>query len=156
MRVIICSDSHGRGDLLQAAVDRYPADVLIHLGDHCADVHKIKLPEGMQIYSVCGNCDVGGAPTEQCIELEGKKIFLTHGHRYHVKSGLNMLCARADALGAHLCLYGHTHLPGYEFFARSIILNPGALCGNRTNGKSGFAYAEWKRGGQIYFQMCEV
>jgi len=156
MRIIICSDSHGRTDLLQKAVERYPADVLNHLGDHCGYVYKIILPEGMQVYNVLGNCDVGGALPEQIVELEGKRLLLTHGHRYHVKSGLNMLCARADALGAHLCLYGHTHLPGYEFVGRSIVLNPGALCGNRTNGKSGFAYAEWKRGGQIYFQMCEV
>ena len=55
MRVIICSDSHGRTDLLQKTVERYPADVLIHLGDHCGDVYKIKLPEGMQVYSVQGN-----------------------------------------------------------------------------------------------------
>ena len=63
---------------------------------------------------------------------------------------------KIDALGAHLCLYGHTHLPGYEFFARSIILNPGALCGNRTNGQRGFAYLEWQPGGQIYIQMTEL
>ncbi len=156
MRLIVCSDSHGRTDLLQKAVDRYPADILVHLGDHFFDTDKIVLPPQMKVYRVRGNCDVGNAPDEQLLELEGKKVFLTHGQRYHVKSGLNMLAARADALGAHLCLYGHTHLPGYEFIGRSIILCPGAVCGNRTGGKSTFAYFEWQQGGQIYFQMCEV
>ncbi len=156
MRLIVCSDSHGRTDLLQKAVDRYPADMLIHLGDHFSDVDKIILPPSMQFQCVRGNCDVGAASDEQVLEIEGKKVFFTHGHRYHVKSGLNMLAARADALGAHLCLYGHTHLPGYEFVGRNILLCPGAICGNRTGGKSTFAYFEWQRGGQIYFQMCEV
>ena len=156
MRVIVCSDSHGRRDLLQKAVDMYPADLLIHLGDHFGDVSAINLPEGMQVECVRGNCDCGGAEIEKVLELEGKKILITHGHRYNVKSSLNLLCARMDALGAHLALYGHTHIPGYEFFDRGIVLNPGAICGNRIGGKSTFAYLEWKRDTQIYIQMTEV
>ncbi len=156
MRVIVCSDSHGRSDLLQKAVNTFAADVLIHLGDHFSDVYNITLPQGMRVECVRGNCDRGGAEEEKVIELEGKKLFLTHGHRYSVKSSLLPLCARMDALGAHIALYGHTHIPGYEFFGRGVILNPGALQGNRTNRRPGFAYLEWKRGGESYIQMSEV
>lgn len=156
MRVIVCSDSHGRTDLLQKAVNTYPADMLIHLGDHCSDVKALSLPAGMRVESVRGNCDCGGAESEKVLELEGKRILLTHGHRYNVKSSLHPLCARMDALGVHLALYGHTHIAGYEFFGRGIVLNPGAVCGNRIGGKSTFAYLEWKRDTQIYIQMAEI
>lgn len=155
MRVIVCSDSHGRADLLQQAVTRYPVDVIVHLGDHRWDIEKIDLPDGVQVVAVQGNCDSLQAD-EKLLELEGKKVFITHGHRYGVKSSLTALKLRMKELGADIVLYGHTHVPGYEFYGSGLLVNPGALCGNRTNRQAGFAYLEWKNGGQVYIQMTEV
>ena len=155
MRVIVCSDSHGRREILQKALVRYPCDAVIHLGDHQKDMLSIILPENIRVESVRGNCDIGG-DEEKLIELEGKKVLITHGHRYGVKGSLDALKSRMKETGADIVLYGHTHVPEYEFYGRGLLLNPGALCGNRTNGQAGFAYLEWKAGGQVYIQMTEV
>ena len=42
MRVIVLSDSHGRFDLLKRAAQQYPADLVIHLGDHAADAVRLQ------------------------------------------------------------------------------------------------------------------
>lgn len=153
MRLIVTSDSHGRTNLLGQAISSVETDGIVHLGDHYKDIER--LHPDIPVYAVGGNCDVGGEP-ERLIELEGKKIFMTHGHLYHVKSELQSLAHRAQSLGAHVALYGHTHIPGYEYFGRTLVLNPGAVCGSRLNGKCTFAVLEWKRGSEIYMQYREI
>ncbi len=156
MRVIVCSDSHGDMEALRQAAKRVPADLLIHLGDHVGDAMKLASQTDIPVEFVRGNCDYSAVPDEKLLTLEGKKILITHGHRYHVKSGTDELALRMRELGAHAALYGHTHLAGYEFYGRGFVLNPGALCGNRNNFKATFAYLEWKENTQIYMQLMEL
>ncbi len=156
MRVIVLSDSHGNMQAVRQAVKRFPCDLVIHLGDHARDALRLAGEITTPVEYVKGNCDTGDIPEEKLLTLEGKKLLITHGHRYHVKSGPWELGLRMKELGADAALYGHTHEPGYEFYDRGFLLNPGALCGNRTNGKQGFAYLEWKAGGQIYMQLMEI
>ena len=156
MRVIVLSDSHGRFDLLKRAAQQYPADLVIHLGDHAADAVRLQKEIATPVEYVRGNCDAFGPPEEKLIQVGGKKLLITHGHRYHVKSGVGELSLRMKELGAHAALYGHTHIPGYMFHNGGLLLCPGAICGNRTNRESGFAVLEWNVGGQIYVQMTEL
>ncbi len=74
--------------------------------------------------SVKGNCDFEGE-REQFFEVDGVKIFLTHGDLYSVKSGYLRLSLRAKQLGADVVIFGHTHMP--ECFSDDGILfvNPG-------------------------------
>lgn len=156
MRVIVCSDSHGSFEPLQRAAKMFEADLVIHLGDHASDAARLSREIEIPVEYVRGNCDATGAPEEKLLNLEGKKILITHGHRYHVKSGITELALRMRELDADAALYGHTHIPGYMFHNGGLLLNPGAICGNRTNGQRGFAYLEWQPGGQIYIQMTEL
>lgn len=156
MRLIVCSDSHGHFEDLRRAATAFPADLIIHLGDNASDAARLAECMDTPVEYVRGNCDMGGAPEEKVLELEDKKILITHGHRYHVKSGVGLLSLRMRELGADAAFYGHTHLPGYLFHNGGLLLNPGAICGNRTNGKAGYAVVEWKPGGQFYVQMTEL
>lgn len=60
------------------------------------------------------------------MELEGKRILMTHGHRYGVKSGYLRAVYAAKEQQADILLFGHTHRA--ECFQEEglWVLNPGA------------------------------
>ena len=157
MTIPIISDSHGNsrrlGNILQklSAIGENPSE-LIFLGDGTNELIR-NLPEGLRLYAVYGNCDnYGGAidldiidgegnvvPIERIEDLGGKRIFMTHGHKYGVKGGLTHAISRAAILGADILLYGHTHEPhsqripagsvfGEVMLSKDLhVFNPGAL-----------------------------
>ena len=75
-----------------------------------------------------GNCDGRrpDLPEERVFTLEGVKIFMTHGHTYHVKSGISLAVRAAREAGARLLCFGHTHEALGEFENGLWIVNPGA------------------------------
>jgi putative phosphoesterase len=78
--------------------------------------------------AVGGNCDLSGAP-EIVTEIEGVRIFLTHGHRYGVKSSLLSLTLRAKELDCAVAIFGHTHQPFCSYENGVFLFNPGASSG---------------------------
>lgn len=104
------------------------ADVVLHLGDNVSDVEIIKKEIGKDVIFVKGNCDIErSAKVEQLIELENKKILMTHGHEYGVKSSLLNLNYRAKELGADIALYGHSHIASIEKHDGVWFVNPGSV-----------------------------
>ena len=57
--------------------------------------------------------------------MEGKRIFLTHGHLYGVKSSYDSLREMGRKMKCDIILFGHTHR---EFLEEKdmILANPGA------------------------------
>lgn len=141
MRIVILSDSHGNVPLaIQACDMAEPFDMLFHLGDGVEDV-KLLVHAGITpcLY-VAGNCDFDSSvPRELIWEGEEKRVLLTHGHMYGVKSGLSRLIARAKECKVDMVLYGHTHLAAKQVVDGILVVNPGAL--NKTL-KHSFAVAE--------------
>ena len=132
MRILVLSDSPGDESAIKRAVMAQPkAEVVIHLGDGEAECQRARrsFPEKMFL-QVRGNCDwASDLPAAGTMELEGVKIFYTHGHAYGVKSGLyNAVCAAREQ-GARVLLYGHTHKAYMDYEDGLYILNPGALSG---------------------------
>lgn len=154
MKILVFSDSHGRKEKMTDAVRRYTPDAVFHLGDHAADASVLR--DLAPVYAVRGNCDFGGAPEEQTVEIGGKRFFLTHGHRRGVKGGTDVLRALAGENAFSAILYGHTHVPDYEFCGRTLILCPGAVCGSRTTGVPNAALLEWQPGKDIYMTIIEL
>ena len=77
---------------------------------------------------VPGNCDGWGAavPVKKQINLAGKSILLSHGHRWGVKSGYATAIADARAVGADILLFGHTHIPLCRQLEDGLwMMNPG-------------------------------
>lgn len=131
MKILVFSDSHGTVRYMREAVAAQRPDRVLHLGDVMRDGEELAraLPE-LPIDQVCGNCDGYYAqPEEKVLDLRGHRIFMTHGHLYHVKSGLSLAVRAAQERGAEVLLFGHTHQPLVDRQGPLWIMNPGSIRG---------------------------
>ncbi|MBQ8795331.1 MAG: metallophosphoesterase [Clostridia bacterium] len=132
MKVLVVSDTHGDVLSLRKAINQKPlAEVVIHCGDGNSDLEDLKplYPE-KHFIGVRGNCDFCvNAENTETITLEGKKLFITHGHLYNAKYGLyNLVCAAREN-EADLLLFGHTHNALKDYDDGLYIVNPGSCHG---------------------------
>ena len=138
---MVVSDDHGRDTFEQAyadAVKRYgTVDALFHAGDTGRyDNEYYTSICGCQAYIVKGNNDFNANPQELTVDVGGKKIFLTHGHRYGVYTGVERLYFAGLERNADIIIYGHTHIPLHQSGDKLEIINPGSVAGIRSNTKS--------------------
>ena len=120
---IVFSDIHGNYNALQKLKPLINEnDGAFFAGDGLNDILGAKLPN---LNYVGGNCD-GSLEREKIIEVEGVKIFLTHGHEYGVKGDLQRLYYRASELGVNVVIFGHTHQPLVQEINGILFLNPGS------------------------------
>lgn len=129
MKLFIISDTHGNFALaMKAHSEAEPVDTIVHLGDGFSDAELMRNILNTNITGVAGNCDPGStAPRELLWECEKKRIFLTHGDVYGVKSGLEKLRRRALEVKADLVLFGHSHIATKEMYSDILFLNPGTM-----------------------------
>lgn len=129
MKVLVISDTHGNVErALAAHTLSEPVDFIIHLGDGCADAELLRDALDVPVINVAGNCDPGStAPREYVWECSGKRILLTHGDAYLVKSGLARLRQRAETIRVDAVLFGHTHRCALEKHSGMLLVNPGSL-----------------------------
>lgn len=129
MKILVFSDSHRSLSGMYAAIDLHQPQQVIHLGDMMDDAEEVaehypKLPFCL----VPGNCDGWGVatPVKKQIELAGKSILLSHGHRWGVKKSYDAAIADARAAGADILLFGHTHVPLCRQLEDGLwMMNPG-------------------------------
>lgn len=157
MRILIMSDSHGRTNPCDRAIEAFKPDAIIHLGDIERDVQYIEdVYPDIPLTAVRGNNDAYCArDTERVLEINNLKIFITHGHLYSVHDGGRRLALRAKELGCTLALFGHTHCPTDTVFDGVRVFNPGSISlprgGNPSvgvlevneNGKYGIVLCDW-------------
>ena len=129
MLIAVVSDTHRVIKYIDLAKQLIKdADVLIHLGDNIDDVDVLKSGFKGEVYAVAGNCDYSAKyPKEGIIEVNGKKIFFTHGDLYGVKSSINSIYYRGKELGVDIVLFGHTHEPYKEEKNGMLLMNPGSI-----------------------------
>jgi len=125
-KVLVVSDSHGLTKELELIRQRHlqEVDVMIHCGDS-------ELPpdhSAIEGYlTVEGNCDFGDFPLEFATDIAGKKFFITHGHRYSIKTSLMTIKYKAEEIGADIVCFGHSHILGAEVVDGTLYLNPGSI-----------------------------
>lgn len=124
VRILVVSDSHGQAERLQQIVERVDADHVIHCGDFCTE--KSQLPK-RPLTVVQGNCDFEQLENEQIWETNQVRFYITHGHRYGVKSSVLSLVDRAKEVGAQIACFGHSHLPYCQQFDGILLVNPGSI-----------------------------
>ncbi len=127
---LVISDTHGDIFTAKKLIEQYPQiDGLIHLGDNYKDAYIIKVNHpDLNVLMVPGNCDfVYDTPPELVFEIEGKRILMTHGHLYNVKSGIELLEKKAVRDNIDLVLFGHTHCPLQEYRTNIAFVNPGSI-----------------------------
>ena len=114
MEFLIFSDSHGRVENMQTAIERQikAPDAILFLGDGARDLDRLFLVD-IPLWAVRGNCDWASSDfadrAERLLHIDGHTILLTHGHEWGVKGGLGGLIMHAAELGADIVLFGHTH-----------------------------------------------
>lgn len=141
MKILVFSDSHASLRFMRLCMEKVRPQVMIHLGDYYDDGQTMaeEFP-AVTVYQVPGNCDKYrapiGAPEILVQTVGGVKLYLTHGHRHHVKMTRFSLLADARKAGAAAVLYGHTHESDcHREFDGLWVLNPGS-CGY-GGGKAG-------------------
>jgi putative phosphoesterase len=99
-----------------------------HLGDGWDDIHDLMLAYPLiPLYAVTGNCDFGSGPNSLTFNFASKRFIITHGHRFHVKSGYLRISLWAEENGADVCLFGHTHIPEVFYSGGTLMMNPGSI-----------------------------
>lgn len=124
----IISDTHGNRRAFERALEAIgPMDLMIHAGDFANDAIVMSEIYEIPVQTVAGNCDFFGAQDEaRLFEIAGHTILLVHGHRQHVKSGLEELYELGCANQADICVFGHTHYHEIEWRGSLVMLNPGS------------------------------
>lgn len=156
MRVLIVSDTHGRHEGLDRALEEAGAiDMLIHLGDVEGGETYIDAVADCDKHIVRGNNDFfSDLPREEEFCVEGHKIFITHGHAYYVSLDPEYIREEGKARGAEVVMFGHTHKPYYEDENGIIVLNPGSLSFPRQEGRKGsYMIMEAEKGGSLRFEQ---
>lgn len=134
MKILVLSDSHSAIRFMRECVDAVKPDAIIHLGDYFDDavvIHE-EYPD-IFFYQVPGNCDRFRCPPDQpeilIQPVLGVNLYITHGHRHGVKTGLGKLLKDARLSRVDAALYGHTHQVDCRRESDGLwILNPGS-CG---------------------------
>ncbi len=127
-QILVLSDSHGNLNNMVYAAKRERPDLMIHLGDCWADAEKLKMkfPQ-IPLEQVPGNCDCNHEFLERILLIEGKKLFICHGHTKNVKAGYVNLQYAAQEQEADVALFGHTHRVFYGNHNGIVYLNPGSI-----------------------------
>lgn len=137
MLIGVISDTHRNISSIELLGDKIKVmDMLIHLGDNVDDISIIKKHYKGKIINVKGNCDFSNTPIDRVEDIGGKVVFLTHGHRYSVKDNLYKLKSKALETGAHIVLYGHTHIAKIDFNDGIWYINPGSASQPRDGARS--------------------
>lgn len=155
MRILVVSDTHGDFNSLSKAVKAQPtAEVIIHCGDGDEQVQLLKdTVKDKMIVGVRGNCDwCSMLPATEMLNICGKKIFVTHGHLYDAKVGLNRLRYAAMENGADIVLFGHTHNAFDEYIDGLYMLNPGSCHGYYAS----YGYIDITENGEIVTNIVRV
>lgn len=127
MKLLVLSDSHGNFDNPYNICQREHPDAIIHLGDGRREADDLAAVFDKPVYAVAGNCDYTSAlPYFRMIELEGKRIFLCHGHTYNVKSGIEYALDAARENECDILLFGHTHRQFCNIVRNIWVMNPGS------------------------------
>ena len=137
MRILVASDTHGRCDALRRALEQQPqARHIVFLGDCLRDAQAVSPDfDDRQWHLVRGNNDwwsgQDSAPDADLLCVNGCRLFLTHGHLYRVKWGLEDAMQAARERQAQVLLFGHTHVPLVDYQDGLHLLNPGSLGAGR-------------------------
>ena len=144
MRILVISDSHKHKDNIFQAIALESPEMILHLGDHerdCIDI-EFEYPQ-IPVRTVRGNCDFSSAGLDvDEFTIDGKRILMTHGHLFGVKTGKTGIINSAISRNVDVLLFGHTHVPFYTTKEKMTVINPGSI----SSGGKAYAVLEIKNG----------
>ncbi|NJD01155.1 MAG: metallophosphoesterase [Ruminiclostridium sp.] len=157
MKILVLSDTHGDINKAEEAIrNNREVSLIIHLGDYFRDAQKLSalFPE-IPIEYIYGNSDfmIDDVPAEKMLEVDGKRIFITHGHRYSVKWDYDKLYRKAEEMNVDLLLFGHTHVADLIEKGGYCVLNPGSTSNPRDDSNESYAIIEIDNG-KVAPRLC--
>lgn len=159
MKIMIVSDTHNSHRNLERAIEKAgKIDMLIHLGDVEGGEDYIEALADCPAHILSGNNDFfSDLPREEEFDIEGKHIFITHGHYYYVSMNEERLKEEARNRGADIVMYGHTHKPSCERENGLLVLNPGSIAFPRQIGrKYTYMMMQIEKGKEPEVELCSV
>lgn len=140
-RIAVFSDSHGDTSALDRLLSQMGRiDAAFFLGDISSDAEYLrkrleKYPGEPVLYAIRGNNDLATSlPDELVVEMGGRRMYLSHGHRFgDLHPSHFRMALRAQELGCDVALYGHTHSADLDTDHGVVIVNPGSA-GNYCRG----------------------
>ncbi len=156
MRILIISDTHRKNENYLKIIETLDAlDMVIHLGDVEGSEYTIQEAVSCPVEIVAGNNDFfSDLPSEKFFQIGKYNVMITHGHRYYIGMGNEMLKREAVAEGADIVMYGHTHRPVIDISNNIIAINPGSLSYPRQeNRKPSYIIMETDAQGEAHFEI---
>lgn len=129
-KILVVSDSHKNPKTIEEMVMIESPDCFIFCGDLLKDLETLNFSGNL--YAVKGNWDFRSHEKgEKIVEIDGKRLFITHGNKYNIKKDLCLLKNRASELNCNIVCYGHTHMQKLDVVQSVTYVNPGlAKIGN--------------------------
>ena len=139
MKIGIIGDTHKNYNNIHRAMDNLmDCELILHTGDNFSDSIYIHKGTGIKIIAVKGNCDYENVEKEIVLHLMGHTIFLSHGHEYGVKYGIEEIKAQAKKNKADIVVFGHSHKNLNYYEDNILFINPGSIHLPRDGGDRGF------------------
>ena len=136
MKILLVSDTHKKNENYFIVLEEVKPDLVIHCGDGEGSEYALTQAADCPVEIVLGNNDFfSDLPRERVLELEGYKVWVTHGHNYYVSMGRETIKREAAARGMDIVCFGHTHRPVVDVEDTVTALNPGSLSYPREVGK---------------------
>ncbi|MCI9319158.1 MAG: metallophosphoesterase [Lachnospiraceae bacterium] len=136
MKILLVSDTHKKNENYFIVLEEVKPDLVIHCGDGEGSEYALTQAADCPVEIVLGNNDFfSDLPRERVLELEGYKVWVTHGHNYYVSMGRETIKREAAARGMDIVCFGHTHRPVVDVEDTVTALNPGSLSYPRQDGK---------------------
>ncbi|GAB6099121.1 metallophosphoesterase [Halanaerocella petrolearia] len=157
MKLAIFSDAHGRSEKVKEALEGLSSiDYLLYAGDGAKDLLENDFLDKEKIVTVQGNRDFRtDYSKEEIIKVVDKKIFMTHGHNYQIKWGLDKLYYKAKEVAADIVIFGHTHTRYAKEENGILFFNPGSIALPRDGDKGSYGLIDIKDG-KINYQHYQL
>lgn len=150
MRILIISDSHGKGHIVDKIIkDQSSAKHIFFLGDVVRDIEDLTYEyTDRTFHIVSGNCDYNSFyPVSDIAKIGDTGIFYTHGHPFSVKSSTERLAQAARERSCKIALYGHTHVSHISYENGVYIVNPGSVSRPRDGTAPSYAVIDIEENG---------
>lgn len=156
MKILIISDTHRRNENFLQLLERVgPIDLLVHCGDVEGSEYLISEAADCPVRMVQGNNDFfSQLPRELEFDIEGYRVWVTHGHNYYVSMNYEILKEEARAREVDIVMCGHTHRPLIEQELDLTLVNPGSLSYPRQeNRRASYVLMEIDRYGEAHYTL---